>query len=105
MGLTYALAVHAARILQSLPGDGGVTFTEQLPASNASSNATAVFPTASPTATYDARGSAVPAGASASALLNPGVSTGGAERLGGGRWMGVLTAVVVGGLVVAVEGL
>jgi len=47
MGLTYALAVRAARIFQSLPGGGGLTHTE-LPASNVSSNATAVFPS-SPT--------------------------------------------------------
>lgn len=48
MGLTYALAVRAARLFQNLPGGGGLTYTEQLPASNVSSSATGVFP-ASPT--------------------------------------------------------
>lgn len=47
MGLTYAVAVRAARIFQSLQNGGGLTFTEQLPASNTSANATAVFPTRS----------------------------------------------------------
>ncbi|KAK5130020.1 hypothetical protein LTR08_002536 [Meristemomyces frigidus] len=47
MGLTYAVAVRAARILQQSRTGGGLTFTEQLPASNASANATAMFPTQS----------------------------------------------------------
>ena len=53
MGITYALAVRAARIFQSLSGGGGLTSTEQLPASNASAdaNATAIFPSSSSTAT------------------------------------------------------
>lgn len=45
MGLTYALAVMAARILEERKGAGGLTITEQIPPSNASANATAVFPT------------------------------------------------------------
>lgn len=45
MGLTYALAVMAARILEESRGAGGLTITEQIPPSNASANATAVFPT------------------------------------------------------------
>lgn len=44
MGVTYALAVRAARIFQSLQGGGGSTATEQLPGSNASASATASFP-------------------------------------------------------------
>lgn len=44
MGVTYALAVRAARIFKSLQGGGGLTATEQLPASNASASATASFP-------------------------------------------------------------
>jgi len=42
--LASAVAVRAARIFQNLPGGGGLTPTEQLPASNASSSATALFP-------------------------------------------------------------
>ncbi|KAK5128690.1 hypothetical protein LTR85_000023 [Meristemomyces frigidus] len=45
MGLTYAVAVRAARLMQQSRGGGGLTFTEQLPGSNSSANATAVFPT------------------------------------------------------------
>jgi len=45
MGLTYAVAVRAARILQQSRGGGGLTFTEQLPGSNSSANVTAMFPT------------------------------------------------------------
>lgn len=44
MGVTYALAVRAARIFQGLQGGGGLTATEQLPASNVSASATATFP-------------------------------------------------------------
>lgn len=44
MGVTYALAVRAARILQGMPCGGGLTMTEQLPASNVSASATAMFP-------------------------------------------------------------
>jgi len=65
MGVTYALAVRAARIFQSLPGGEGLTHSEQLPASNISANPNAIanFPsstagvtTASP-ATYTGGGS------------------------------------------------
>lgn len=49
MGMTYALAVRAARIFQELPGGGGLTMTEQLPASNVSASATASFPISSGT--------------------------------------------------------
>lgn len=79
MGLTYAVAVHAARILQGLQGGGGLTFTEQLPASNSSSNATAVFPTQSPTATYNTEGSAV--------AVTPSVSTYGGSTNAAGSAM------------------
>lgn len=44
MGVTYALAIRAARIFQGLPGGGGLTMVEQLPASNVSASATAKFP-------------------------------------------------------------
>ncbi|CAJ2504171.1 Uu.00g115650.m01.CDS01 [Anthostomella pinea] len=43
MGLTYALAVRAARLFQQMPGGGGLTMTDQLPQSNASASATATF--------------------------------------------------------------
>ncbi|KAI2602192.1 hypothetical protein GGR54DRAFT_532471 [Hypoxylon sp. NC1633] len=43
MGLTYALAMRAARLLQGLPGGDGVTSSVQLPQSNTSANATATF--------------------------------------------------------------
>ncbi|GAB7344396.1 hypothetical protein MBLNU457_2252t2 [Dothideomycetes sp. NU457] len=70
MGLTYAMAVRAARILQGLQGGGGLTFTEQLPASNSSSNATAVFPTNSPTATYNSMGNPTPIPQTSGSLSN-----------------------------------
>ncbi|KAK5080014.1 hypothetical protein LTR70_009024 [Exophiala xenobiotica] len=44
MGVTYALAVRAARIFQGLNGGGGLTATEVLPSSNVSASATATFP-------------------------------------------------------------
>lgn len=44
MGVTYALAVRAASILQQLESGGGLTETTQLPVSNASASATAMFP-------------------------------------------------------------
>lgn len=43
MGLTYAVAIRAARILQERQGAGGLTETEQLPDSNSSATATASF--------------------------------------------------------------
>lgn len=48
MGLTYAVAVRAARLFQGLPNGGGLTYTELLPGSNSSANATAVFSTSPP---------------------------------------------------------
>ena len=47
MGVTYALAVRAARIFQGLPGGGGLTKTLQLPSSNVSASAIASFPASS----------------------------------------------------------
>ncbi|KAI4601327.1 hypothetical protein KJ359_012518 [Pestalotiopsis sp. 9143b] len=44
MGVTYALAVRAASILQQLEGGGGLTQTTQLPVRNASASVVAVFP-------------------------------------------------------------
>jgi choline dehydrogenase len=86
MGLTYAVAVHAAKILQQIKGSKG-TYTEDTQRSNGSSNATAVFPAVRPTVTYDARGSAVPASSSV-------VFTGGAEILVAGREKWVMWVVV-----------
>jgi len=90
MGLTYAVAVHAAKILQQIKGSMG-TYTEDTQRSNSSSNATAVFPAAQPTVTYDARGSAVPASSAA-------VFTGVAEGLIAGRekWLMWVVIVAVG---------
>jgi len=51
MGLTYAVAVRAARLFQGLQDGGGLTYTELLPASNASANATAVFSPSAPRST------------------------------------------------------
>jgi len=44
MGVTYALAVRAAKIFQGLNGGGGLTATVTLPGSNVSASATATFP-------------------------------------------------------------
>jgi choline dehydrogenase len=77
MGLTYAVAVHAAKILQQIKASRS-TYTEDSQRSNSSSNATAVFPGVKPTVTYDARGSAIPVSSSV-------VFTGGAERVLAGR--------------------
>ena len=69
MGLTYALAVRAARLFQQQRGGGGITFTEQLPASNASANATAMFPSSSTSPTAAAyTGAAVRSTMTASVL-------------------------------------
>ncbi|CAD0108594.1 unnamed protein product [Aureobasidium uvarum] len=87
MGLTYAMAVHAAKILQQIKGSK-VTYTEEPARSNSSSNATASFPNVAPTVTYNAKGSAVPASSSVTTF------TGGAEKMEVGRWM-------VGGIVIA----
>ncbi|KAI1452398.1 hypothetical protein F4805DRAFT_472432 [Annulohypoxylon moriforme] len=43
MGLTYALAMRAAQLLQELPDGGGLTPSLQLPQSNSSASATAIF--------------------------------------------------------------
>ncbi|XXH00934.1 hypothetical protein Hte_007285 [Hypoxylon texense] len=43
MGLTYAIAMRAAQLLQEMPGGGGLTASLQLPQSNVSASATAVF--------------------------------------------------------------
>ena len=86
MGLTYAVAVHAARILQQIKGSAG-TYTEDPRRSNSSSNATAVFPAVGPTVTYDVRGSAVPASSSV-------VFTGTAERLVAGKERWIMWIVV-----------
>ncbi|KAI1442990.1 hypothetical protein F5Y02DRAFT_420428 [Annulohypoxylon stygium] len=43
MGLTYALAMRAAQLFQELPGGGGLTSSLQLPQSNVSASATAIF--------------------------------------------------------------
>ncbi|KAF2142691.1 GMC oxidoreductase [Aplosporella prunicola CBS 121167] len=69
MGLTYAVAVRAARILQSLQGGQGPTYTDQLPLGNSSSNATATFPSQRPTATYDSMGSVMPPAQSISSTV------------------------------------
>lgn len=92
MGLTYAVAIHAARILQLARGGGGLTYGDD-GSRNASSNATAVFPTQRPTATYDVRGSAVPVSSSVVA------ATGGGEGVKGSGWgvglvLGLLAFVV-----------
>ena len=91
MGLTYAVAVHAAKILQTLrSGQAGSTYTEMPAISNSSSNTTARFPNVAPTATYDARGSAVLV--SGTATSSPAVSTGGVDTsvgLAKTWWMGV----------------
>jgi len=92
MGLTYAVAVHAARILQGLQGGGGLTYTEQLPASNSSANATASFPDVRPTVTYNSMGNPTPipqttggggAGATSSAYVAAGsqIEVGGSSLL------------------------
>ncbi|KAF7189824.1 Dehydrogenase citC, partial [Pseudocercospora fuligena] len=91
MGLTYAVAVRAARIFQGLPNGGGLTFTEQLPASNSSANATASFGGAlssipAPPATATASSSGMPASQSSSP----------AERLNVGA--GSLLAIVAAAL-------
>lgn len=86
MGLTYAVAVHAAKILQQIKGSK-TTYTEISAISNGSSNATASFPNVAPTFTYDPRGSAVPAFSSVSAY------TGGVKKLEMSEW--VLGFVVV----------
>ena len=86
MGLTYAVAVHAAKILQQIKGSR-LTYTEVPAISNSSSNATASFPNVRPTVTYDPRGSAVPASSSV------GVFTGGVKKLTMSEW--VLGFVVV----------
>jgi choline dehydrogenase len=90
MGLTYAVAVHAAKILQGIKGSR-LTYTEDPARSNSSSNATAVFPAVQPTVTYDARGSAVPAS-------SPVAFTGGAEVLAAGneKWAIWLMVVSLG---------
>jgi len=92
MGLTYAVAVHAAKILQQIKGSVG-TYTEDPGRSNSSSNATAVFPAVAPTVTYDARGSAVPASSAA-------VFTGGADGLVAGkdRWIMWVVVALLGWL-------
>ncbi|CAK4033075.1 alcohol oxidase [Lecanosticta acicola] len=87
MGLTYALAVMAARILERRPGAGGLTETEVLPASNSSANATAswgggtaMVPAATPgsrapegaSSVGGASASATGAGASATASASAG---------------------------------
>jgi choline dehydrogenase len=87
MGLTYAVAVHAAKILQSIKGSKS-TYTEDPQRSNSSSNATAVFPATRPTVTYDARGSAVPVSSSV-------VFTGGVEGLIPGREMWIIWVMIV----------
>ncbi|KAI1770046.1 hypothetical protein F4818DRAFT_450630 [Hypoxylon cercidicola] len=43
MGLTHALAMRAAQLLQEMPDGGGLTRSLQLPQSNASASATAIF--------------------------------------------------------------
>lgn len=87
MGLTYAVAVHAAKILQGIKGSMG-TYTEDPQRSNSSSNATAVFPAVAPTVTYDVRGSAVPASSAVA-------YTGGAERLAIGKQMWIICVAVI----------
>ncbi|THY13254.1 hypothetical protein D6D01_08395 [Aureobasidium pullulans] len=89
MGLTYALAIHAANILQQARATK-LTYTELPGISNSSSNATAVFPTNLPTATYDVRGSAVAASSSVA------VSTGGAEKVEVSGWVMGFCVVVFG---------
>ncbi|THW39951.1 alcohol oxidase [Aureobasidium pullulans] len=89
MGLTYAVAVHAAKILQQARGTK-LTYTELPGVSNSSSNATAVFPTNLPTATYDVRGSAVPASSSVVA------STGGVEKVEVSGWVLSFCVMVFG---------
>jgi choline dehydrogenase len=90
MGLTYAVAVHAAKILQQIKGSKG-TVTEDPQGSNSSSDATAVFPAVRPTVTYDARGSAVPVSSSV-------MFTGGVEGLilAKERWIMWVTVACLG---------
>ena len=73
MGLTYAVAVHAAKILQQIKGSK-MTYTEIPAISNSSSNATASFPNVAPTVTYNAKGSAVPAASSIGSAYTGGVA-------------------------------
>lgn len=82
MGLTYAVAVHAAKILQQIKGSK-MTYTEIPAISNSSSNATASFPNVAPTVTYNAEGSAVPA---ASSIGFGGAYTGGGRKLEMSGW-------------------
>ncbi|KAK6000513.1 hypothetical protein QM012_003759 [Aureobasidium pullulans] len=91
MGLTYAVAVHAAKILQQIKGSK-FTYTEIPAISNSSSNATASFPNVAPTVTYDPRGSAVPAMNSSSV----GAYTGGEQKLEMSGWVLGFVAMAFG---------
>lgn len=90
MGLTYAVAIHAAKILQELRG-GGKALTPSDDGSrngSANPNATVRFPTLTPTATYDASGSVVPASSIA-------VATGAAVAAGVGVGTGSVMSLCI----------
>ncbi|KAJ4355513.1 uncharacterized protein N0V89_003530 [Didymosphaeria variabile] len=84
MGVTYALAVRAARIFQA----GKYTETTDLPSSNASANATATFP---PGGSGSGNGSSVTTGVPSS--YTGGANIVGLERLGWGMFSAFVFAI------------